>query len=461
MLAPAPRPRSFYITLWASAACFVAFLVLAGIVKFSDDSFYDPARMAKLQEARLVVQRSTATDWPQWRGPHRDGVSADTGLLPSWPDDLLQRRKRWEHKTGEGFSSVVVAGGRAYTLFQDGDSEAVVCWDAVTGDERWRFRYRCHYVNGFGSGPRSTPTVDGDRVYTVGGTGLMHCLKTEPASSGGEVVWAVDLLKEFHAENLKWGVSFSPLIEGDLVYVNPGGPGGYSVAALNKHTGATVWHALDDPAGYSSPVAATLANRRQIVFFTGNAVLGVSPADGALYWRYSWPTQEGVNSATPVVVGDYVFITSAYGRGCALLKIEDDGSGGQRPALVYKNRRLLRGHFSSPVFYQGHIYGFDDSRLICLDFRTGQECWRVEQRFNKGSLLIADGRLIILGEYGTLALAEANPKAYRELSVVPLFDRTRCWSVPALANGLLYVRNEEQIVCLDLERQSRARSGAE
>jgi outer membrane protein assembly factor BamB len=446
MLLPTRRQRWRTACLWAALALFFVFAALAALVYLRDPSYSDAARLEELRHAHLAEHKATTTDWPQWRGPNRDGVSADKDLLARWPADLLTARKLWERPAGAGFSSVAVAGGRAYTLMQDGDSEAVVCWDAPTGKELWRFRYPCRYVNGMGSGPRATPTVDGDVVYTVGGTGLLHCLKTHPASPAGELVWGKDLLKLFGARNLQWGVSFSPLVLGERVYVNPGGPGGNSVAALDRRTGQTAWHALDDPAGYSSPVAATLAGKPQVVFFTGEAAAGLSPADGTLYWRFPWKTSYNVNAATPLVVGDYVFLTSGYGRGCVLLKIEPDGDG-QRPGPVYRNRNM-RCQFTSPVRYKDQIYGFDESYLKCLDLRTGEVRWQ-QGGFDKGSLLVADGRLIILGEFGRLALAEATPEGYRELSAVQ-FSRDKCWTMPTLAGGRLYLRDPERVVCLDL-----------
>ncbi len=223
-----------------------------------------------------AAEKETAQpgDWPQWRGPRRDGVSLETGLLLQWP--RTGPTELWRAEAGAGYSSFAVAAGRAYTILQDGDNEAVVCWKADTGKESWRFRYPARYVNDWGSGPRSTPTVDGDYVYTVGATGLFHCLKADT----GAKLWQHNLLEEFNAENLTWGVSFSPLIEGDLIYTNPGGPNGGSLAAFNKRSGKLVWKALDDAAGYSSPIAITAAGVRQIVFFTGKHLVGVAPADG-------------------------------------------------------------------------------------------------------------------------------------------------------------------------------------
>lgn len=443
------RQRKGDITTWVIV---VLAAVLVGLLLWlylgQDQDIADEQRIAELAKASLAPAAPAAMthDWPQWRGPNRDGLSSETGLLTNWPTDLLTL-KAWEAKTGAGYSTVAVAQGRVYGFFQDGEQEAVVCWEADSGKERWRYRYAAFYKNDFGNGPRSTPTVDGDRIYTVGATGLMHCLKTQPAQPEGEVLWKKDLLKEFEAENLRWGVSFSPLVVGDLIYVNPGGPNGKSLAALNKYTGEVKWTSEDDRAGYSSPVLANLAGKKQIVFFTAEGVLGVDPDNGKLYWRYPWSTSYDVHAATPIVTSDYVFISSGYGRGCAVLKIEPDGQGGLRPHLVYKNRKM-KNHFSSCVLYKDYLYGFNDSVLTCMEFRTGKVCWE-QSGFNKGSVLVVDGHLIILGETGLLALAEATPDGYRQKATFQISER-RCWSVPVFCNGRLYVRDEEKLICLKM-----------
>src|SRR5262249_47040066 len=257
----------------------------------------DPALMAELEGARLVDGVETEAlpgDWPQWRGPRRDGVSLETGLNWNWPEG--GPRLLWEAKASEGFSGFAVAAGLAYAMLQDGNDEAVVCWDAETGKEQWRVRYAARFGGREGSGPRATPTLDGDRIYTVGGTGVFHCLK----AATGKKLWRHDLLEEFGASNLQWGVSFSPLVEGDRVLTNPGGSNGNSIVAFDKRTGALVWHAFDDRAGYSSPIAVTAANRRQLIFFTGSRVVGLAPADGRLLWQYPWRTSYDVNAATPI-----------------------------------------------------------------------------------------------------------------------------------------------------------------
>jgi outer membrane protein assembly factor BamB len=404
----------------------------------------NPVLLLKLAQADLSQEqgdKAVSGDWPQWRGPNRDGVSGETGLLISWPEK--GPKQLWQAKATAGYSSLAVAGGRGYCLLQDGQEEAAVCWDAESGQELWRFPYSCEYKNSQGHGPRSTPTVDADRVYTVGATGILHCLKT----ADGNKIWRHDLNSEFSAAVPTWGVSFSPLIEGDLVLTNPGGTNGSSIVAFNKITGEIVWKNLDDPAAYSSPVAVTIDGKRQVLFFTSSGLVSVAPEDGALLWRYPWDTRFGANVATPIVVSRYVFISSNYDKGCALLDVSSSADGSWQARPVYEHNRM-RNHFSTSVYYQEHLYGFDDTTLVCMNFRTGKVLWK-EKDFKKGSLLIADGKLIILGESGTLALAEATPTAYVKISSFQ-FSRAKCWTVPVLANGRLYVRDEEKIVCYDL-----------
>ncbi len=351
---------------------------------------------------------------------------------------------------GEGYSACTVGGGRLYTLLQNEDKEIVRCLDAATGAEKWRYSYAPAYLNGNGNGPRSTPTLDGDRLYTVGATGIFHCLD----AATGQPVWDKphDLLAEFGAPNLQWGVSFSPLVDGDLVFTNPGGPNGNSLAAFDKQTGQLRWKSESDPAGYSSPIAVQTGDLRQIIFFTGDSVLGVTAADGKLLWRYPWETSFKVNAATPLAfrtsTADYVFISSGYAKGCALLKLVPDGQGGCAASPVYTSNHLC-SHFSSPVRVGPHVYGFNEADLVCMDLRTGALKW-TKRGFHKGSLLRVNNNLLVLGEYGKLALVEATPEEYREKASFKPFSQ-RTWTMPVVAGGKLYLRDEQKIACFDLE----------
>jgi outer membrane protein assembly factor BamB len=413
----------------------------------------DPALAAELQGARLIESSEPTTspgDWPQWRGPKRDGVSLETALEFAWAD--AGPKMLWDAKAGEGYSSFAVASGRVYTILQEEENEAIVCWDAEMGQEKWRFRYPAHLVNRWGSGPRSTPTIDGDRVYTVGGTGVFHCLN----AATGTKVWRHDLLEEFNAKNLTWGVAYSPLIEGNLVLTNPGGPDGKSIVAFDKISGDIAWKAYDDSASYSSPIAVDAAGRRQLIFFTGSGVVGLTPAEGKTLWNFPWKNGTDVNAATPIAfsarigetVNDYVFVSCGYGKGCCLLKLIPAGDGVDA-LRVYETARM-GNHFSTCVRLGEQLYGFDESHLTCMDLLTGKIRWK-QGRFGKGSLTIADGRLVIMGESGRLAVADATPDEYRETASFQ-FSENKCWTVPVIANGRLYLRDEQRIVCYDLRK---------
>jgi outer membrane protein assembly factor BamB len=439
------RKRSGRIYLWLSAGIM---MILGGVAVYhflDREVFHQNSELIqRLASAELAEQSSSQApvgEWPQWRGPNRDGLSRETGLLALWPES--GPKVIWQQPASAGYSDLVIAGGKAITLFQDGEYEAVVCWNASTGQELWRYKYACQYVDPQGSGPRSTPAIDRGYVYSIGARGMFHCLSVED----GKVNWKHDLAQKFQGPVPRWGVSFSPLVEGDYVFTNPGGPNGNSIVAFNKLTGNVAWKSLDDLPAYSSPVAASIRGKRQIIFFTQTGLVSVRPDDGSLLWRFPWVTRFDANIATPIVVGDYVFISSNYDRGCVVVEVTEGRDGSFQAKSVYEHNRM-RNHFSTCVYYQDHLYGFDNDTLVCMNFRTGNIAWK-KKDFKKGSLLIADGKLIILGESGTLALAEANPAEYRQVSSFQ-FSREKCWTAPILAKGKLYVRDEQKIVCYDL-----------
>lgn len=389
--------------------------------------------------------KSMDEDWPQWRGPRRDGISLATART-RWPEDGL--RVLWRAPCGEGYSGVAVSRGQAFTLWREGEDEVIGCWDAVTGEPRWRRSYPVPCSLPYGKGPRSTPTVDDDRLYTVGATGVLHCLR----AATGETLWRKDLLQEYKADNLLYGTSFSPLIEGNLLLTNPGGPNGQSIVAFDKHSGSEVWSSLDDKAGYSSPIAVTAAGVRQLIFFTGVALVSLAPADGKLYWRFDWDTFGGNNVATPIVHGDYVFISSGYQRGCALVKIVASKEG-PRVERVYETRKMCN-HFSTCILHRGYLYGFTDpNMLVCMELSTGEIRWR-ERGFGKGTVLGVGAQLLVLDENGTkLVLVEAKPDKYQQIALCRLAGE-KCWSVPSLAQRQLYLRttstdSPNEIICFE------------
>jgi outer membrane protein assembly factor BamB len=380
-------------------------------------------------------------DWPQFRGPHRDGISAEKGLVDGWGEGgppVL-----WRSRGGEGYSALSVAGGRLFTLLARGNDELAVAFDATSGRELWTYRLGDKYNNDFGDGPRSTPTVDGDTVYVLSARGHLAALET----ATGKARWSQDLTKSLGARIPTWGISTSPLVLGDLLLVDAGGRDGASVAALNKRDGVMRWTAGTDIAGYSAPLPIRVGGLEQVVFFTGTQVVGVSPKDGKILWQEAWRTSYDVNAAAPVFIApDRLFISSGYDTGSALYRVQV-AEGAASLQEVWRNR-AMKNQFSSSIYLDGHLYGFDNSILKCLDAATGEERWKA-RGYGHGSLTYADGKLIVLSDRGKLALLEATPAAYRELASHELFAG-KTWTVPTLAGGVLYVRDEKELVALKL-----------
>lgn len=421
----------------------------------------DPGRLANLQAAKLEgeAEPTAEKDWPQWRGPRRDGISRETGLNLDWkttPPPVL-----WKKPVKGGYSSPAVANGKVYVSDRDGKNERVLCFDAETGEELWVFSYPCDYGNlEYGAGPRATPTVHDGRLYTLGATGVFLCLEADPADREPKVLWRHDLMDELDSEPPRWGVASSPLIEKDLVIVMPGGPNG-SVTAYDRDSGKLVWKSLGDVGGYSSPMACTAAGIRQIICLTGEAVHGLKPEDGSVLWSYPWVTTFEGNIATPIVAGNYVFISSSYNKGCALLEILKDGNKLRVEPVYVKANKLMRNHISTCILHDGFLYGFDVNTnnnaafLKCVDLRRGEERWS-DRSLAKGALIFADGCLIIQTEDGQLAVVEATPEGFRTRGEMKIFDSYQTWATPALVNGRLYVRDGKWLQCLDLRRTVKA-----
>jgi len=417
----------------------------------------DPEGREKLQTASLEEGGEPAPpgEWPQWRGYHRNGRSPETGLLTDWP--AKGPKEVWSKPLGGGYSSVSISGGRAYVTDRQDDQERALCFDAATGKELWEYRYDADYGGvAYGAGPRASPTVHDGRVYTVGATGVFLCLEAAPAGGKAKRLWRHDLIKEFNARTPQWGVACSPLVVGNLVIVQPGGTKG-SIVAFDRKEGKLAWTALDDPSGYSSPVLTTAAGVRQVVCFTARRMVSLRPSDGALLWEYGWATPNNANIATPIVAGDYVFLSSDYQAGCALLELTPDGDGVKAKPVYVRRDKVMRNQFSTCVRHGDRLYGFDVEgyggvgHLKCINLRTFEEEWEAKD-LQKGCLLYADGHLLVLTERGELALVEATPKEYRRKAKVTVLGRRETWALPALAGRRLYLRDNEKLVCLDLKK---------
>ena len=381
-------------------------------------------------------------DWPQWRGPNRDGVSKEAGLLKTWPTDgpsLVWKATG----AGTGYSSLAITGGRIYTMGVRGDREYVIAFDTNTGKEVWAAANGERYRDSRGDGPRGTPTVEGDRLYALGGNGDLSCMETKT----GRVVWTVNILQKFGGKNPKWGISESPLIMGEKLLVNAGGPEA-SVIALNKKDGSLIWKSQSDPAGYSSAMPVQIGSTTQVVFFTDQRALGVDLKDGRLLWEYQKASNDVANVATPVVKGNRVFVSSDYGTGAALVEIKPDGTAQE----VYFTKEM-KNHHSSSILIGDYLYGFSAGILTAMKFDTGEVAWR-DRSVGKGSLVYADGHLYAFSENGVVGLIQATPTGYQEKGRFKIQqDSLPTWTHPVVVGGRLYLRDQNTIYAFDVKEK--------
>ena len=394
-----------------------------------------PAYPAILMVLALTAPALCA-DWPQWLGPKRNGSSPEKGLLTTWPKD--GPKQLWKVAGGDGYSSVAVAGNRAFTLVQRGQDELVIALDVKNGDEAWKKRIGPAYKNQFGDGPRSTPTIEGNFVFVQSVTGPLVCLKAD----SGDIVWQRDLLKEFKVKNIQWGLSASPLVDSDLVLALPGAKGA-GVAAFNKKTGDIVWKVGDDQAAYASPVAVTVDGKRQIIFFPATGLLAVSADKGKELWRVPWKIEYEVNICTPLLVGaDRMFVSTGEEAGCVMFKLKGDSA----PDVAWESKgkkSVMMNYWANSVEHEGYLYGvsgeFDKKiHLNCVDAKSGKLMWS-KKDFGKASLTLANGHLFMVTKpreedsKGELVLAPATPKGYEEKARVPLLGDNR--TAATISNG--------------------------
>jgi outer membrane protein assembly factor BamB len=383
-----------------------------------------------------------AGDWPKFRGHNGDGISGETGLLKEWPQE--GPREIWRIPIGEGYSGMAVVNGRVYTMEARDDSEFLLCYDAGNGQEIWRTKVGPILNDDQGNGPRATPTIDGGVVYAISGDG--HLIAAEAQT--GNTIWNIHVKKEFSFKDppFWWGFSGSPAIEGDLLLLEVGGDGENSIVALNKQTAEPVWSTHSDLIGYSTPLAVDFDGKRQYVFVTSQHVVSVAPS-GEVYWKAPWGGNI-IKIAMPVFVPpDMIFVSASYDIGAVLLKMTATGrSIGVEE--VWKSK-VMRNHFNSSVLVGDHLYGFDNATFKCIDPRTGEQLWAKRRLGGKGSLIFADDHFFVLGERGLLLLVEANPAKYIEKSRVQIL-KGKTWTPPTLSNGRLYLRNQKEMVCLDV-----------
>jgi len=441
-----------------------------------------PATAARPQN---IAAQGVVSDWPRFLGPTADSKSTERGILTRWPESGPPLA--WQLPLGTGYCMPAVSGGVLYQFDRAGDSARLRALDPRTGKPLWKFEYPTEFTDlyGYDNGPRSSPVVDGDRVYIFGAEGLLHCL----ATADGKELWKVDTAAKFGVIQNFFGVGSTPVIEGDLLIVMVGGspaeskslpPGrldhvvgnGSGIVAFDKRTGAVRYQITDELASYATPKLATINGRRWCFAFCRGGLVGFEPSKGKVEFQFPWRAAilESVNASDPVVVGDRVFISETYGPGSALLQVKPGEATVVWSDEKRRRDKAMQTHWNTPIHIDGYLYASsgrhtENAELRCIEFATGQVMWS-EPNLTRSSLLYVDGHFVCLSEDGTLRLLRVNPQKYDLVAEVVLkgevaapnpfgFEPPRllkypAWAAPILAHGLLYVRGADRLVCLEL-----------
>jgi len=393
--------------------------------------------------ASAISQTPPTGDWPQWRGPNRDGISTETGLARQWPAGGPP--VVWSVQgVGAGYGSVAIKGDRVFVQGLRGSDTMVHSLNRADGKYVWSKNLGAGGSNDRGSGPRSTPTLDGDRLYVLTEGGDLWCLRED-----GTEVWHRNILRDFSGHNIQWLLSESPLIDGERVIVTPGGRNA-GIVALNKMTGRTIWTAkeLNDDAGYASAVVVDVEGVRAYTTFMASEAVGVRASDGKVLWRYRPAANRTANIATPVVHLNKVFYSSNYGVGGGLVTLQPTNDGLAAKESYFT--RDMQNHHGGVVLVDGTLYGFNGAILAALDFATGKLLWR-DRSVGKGAITYADGRLYILSEDNVVGLAEVTTKGYVERGRFQIADQgLPSWSHPVVSGGRLYLRNQNHLMAYDI-----------
>lgn len=410
-------------------------------------------------------------EWPDWRGPNRDGKWTEKGILKKFDSDQL--KIKWSVPVASGYSGPSVSGHKVYLtdrISQPEEIERVLCFDANNGNEIWSYSYDCEYTGvGYPAGPRASVIIDENSAYSLGTMGHLFCFQKET----GKILWQKDLNKEYEIRMPIWGIAAAPLIVDDKIILNIGGINNAGVVALNKNTGDEVWRNLQDDASYSAPILIEQANQAVVVVWTGQNVVGLNPETGTVYWSQEFPQHKMViNIATPVVENNYLFVSSFY-DGSMLLKLDEKQLSAakvwQRKGKNERNTDALHSCISTPLIIGDFIYGVDSyGELRCLDIKTGDRIWEDQTAVNRarwGNIhLTQNGKLIYMfNEHGELLIAKLSEKGYDEISRTKLIEPTNVqlsrsgigvtWAHPAFAYKHVFVRSDSELVCADLSEK--------
>ncbi|MBS0206288.1 MAG: PQQ-binding-like beta-propeller repeat protein [Planctomycetes bacterium] len=387
-------------------------------------------------------------EWPQFLGPHRNGISDETGLLTEWPE--AGPKLVWRAPGGVGMSGLTISRGRLVTMVQRDGKQRVVSLDVKSGKTVWQTPVAPAYKNGMGNGPRATPAISGNQVFVFTGEGILAALDF----ADGSPLWSHNVVNELKGTVAEYGMASSPLVIGSTVVVTAGVEGA-SVVAYDTKSGKLAWKSGDDAAGYSSAALLQLSGRKQLVVYTGEAAVGLVPETGTPLWRFPFETNFFCNIVTPIAFKDQVFISSGENHGCVMLSFQ--GTDAIQVKEEWKSlgsQSVLRNEWQTSILADGHLYGFDNvgaagpvSHLTCVNAETGKRVWQ-KLRFGKGNLIAADGKLFISTMAGELVAVRLTPRAYEELGRTTLIGTTR--QAPALSNGQIYLRDDDEIVCVDV-----------
>jgi outer membrane protein assembly factor BamB len=386
-----------------------------------------------------VAAHPAEGDWPMFRGVNRDGISKETGWMATWENPPAPV---WKASVGSGFSSMTVQGGRLYTMGHVGGKDTVWCLDVRDGSVIWKHTYAAPALGSVKPdfpGPRSTPTIDGEVVYSISRDGQAFCF----AATDGAIRWSVNIAKDYAIPVPSWGFASSPVVWGEMLILNAGASG----LALNRRDGKVIWKS-DGEGSYDTPAVFEQAGRQRLAMFNTAEVVCVDAQSGQVVWRHRWRSPFKTHAADKIVRDGKMFISSAYNYGCALLDITGDA-----PAVIWENKEM-RNHFGTSVLWKGHLYGVDGdveagARLKCIEFATGQPRWEAKE-VGFANLILADGKLIILTEKGELVIAAATPEKYTELARTHVLGGSS-WTAPVLAGRRLFLRNSRgDLACLDL-----------
>ena len=407
-------------------------------------------------------------DWPDWRGVNRDGVWTETGIVEKFDSESLGAK--WSVPVGSGYSGPTVSNGKVYLsdlIKQPSQTEGVLCFDEKTGKKIWEFRYPCEYSGvGYPAGPRASVVINNGKAYSLGTMGNLICLN----AANGAVIWQKDLNREYEIRMPTWGISATPLITGDKIILQISGSNNACVIALDKNSGKEIWRNLEDIAAYSAPIIIEKNGKRVVVVWTEDSLAGLNPESGEIYWRFPWKTGSGMSIATPILYNDHIFVSAFY-SGSLLVKLGNDYTSAQkvwqRSGESERKTDALHCVMNTPVIIGDFIYGVDSyGELRCLEFATGNRIWEdltavKKDRWANIHFVQNGNKTWMFNEQGELIISELSPEGFKEISRAKIIEPTKeqlprgvTWSHPAFANKHVFIRNDRELVCVDLSKKN-------